>query len=487
MIFQFNYFDKLKYKMNARYWYLVIGIILSFIFDSIENSFLYYFGILVFLILLLSIFFIPTKKILLPIFILLFLAKDTTQSSEEFESKGIILSATPWQQPILGVSPATIIAIWLLLILIRLNNFKFKITQPLFFFYFFIFITILSFFWGYPQDNLGRFMVDLKTPIYFFVSASIFRSYFIKFPDEILKITEIILFLIASRVLLDLLYLITNFGDKLNSTNYLSLDSTKGTILILMFYLIIKTLIKKSFFINSIFISLSFSVLLAYQTKWLILMFFLGLFILFLLIDFKLKLEFLIVFGFFNLLVIPILFLSFPKVFELLKYRFSGLSNFNFSNEISEIDLIRSSSIINSVNELFTKNSLLTGLGYGSWFTDNYLPMPNVNTSSFEESSILSGRYYRIHDYFFFFLFKFGLVGLFLFTKNYFTPIFKLISLSKRLKINENSKIFILVITTTSFSILTSVFWTGKGLILIALFTILPVFWIKLISTDFNE
>ncbi len=474
--------NKIISLINSKYIYLIFGIFLAFIFDSTETSLFYYLGLIISTFLLLSIFFLPPKKLLVPVFILLFLAKDTTQSSEEFDFKGIILSSTPWQHEILGITPATIIGIWLIIILIRLNKFNLKFTVT--FFYFFFFMILLSIYWGYPQDNIGRFITDLKTPIYFFVTASIFNSYFKNFPDQLYKSTKIALLLITARITLDGIYLITNFGDKLNTSNYLSFDSTKAIILILIFYLIAKTIIQKSYFINSILISLLFSVLLAYQTKWLILMFFLGLLILLILVNIKTKIMLSMMIALFIIIILPFLILSFPKIFELLNLRFSAITSLNTGNEINDIDLIRTSSIINSVNELIAKKSFLTGLGYGSWFTDNYFPMLNLNSSSFEDSSISSGRFYRIHDYFFFFLFKFGLIGLFLFTKNFFTPIFKLVSLRKKLNLNNDSKIFILVIASTSFSILTSVFWTGKGLILIALITIFSKFWYKSINDN---
>lgn len=459
-----------KEKINIFFiFFIAILLSISFDFDQ-NNTFFYFFGLFVSGICFITVFFIPRKHILLPLLVFLILAKDTTQGSEEIEKVGVILSATPWQQKIFNFSPASIFGFWLIFVFLRLFDFKFKFTIT--FLYLFIFSVLVSFWFGYPQENLGKFFTDLKVPFFFFLGVSIFENFFKRFPNQLYKIAFITLIFIAARTVVDAFYLIANVGDKLNTSNYLSFDSTKGIILILIFYIIERIISGKNIFLNIIFLALTFTVLIAYQTKWLILMFFVGLLFFFILIDNRNKLKLFLFIAFFSVLILPILFYSFPVVFELIYFRFLNLLSLDSSSEINDIDLIRTGSIINSLGFLYEKNSILTGLGYGSWFNDQYFPMVNVNSSSFDEDSILSGKYYRVHDYFFYFLMKFGLIGLYLFTRLFFLYIYKLNKIRKQYFFDSSFQTILIIIACSSIGLLTSFFWTGKGLLLIALFVI---------------
>lgn len=460
------------------YQFVIISCILSIIFDFDKSmGILYYVGFIVSCATLMSVFILPLKKLLLPLLIILIVAKDTTQGSDEMDLLGQINSGTPWQIHVGNIPPAFVIIISALVILIRLITQKKKKKDLLLPIYLFVVSMVISFIYGFPQQDFGRFFSDVKIPIFFCLGVEIFDYYFLRYPESLPHITKIILALMAGRVLIDLLYLITDYGQKLSIHNYLSIDSTKGIVLVFIFLFLAKLIHGKQIIINLIFLGLSIAVLIAYQTKWLIVVAFLGAIILFFSFNIKHKTKTILVVFFISAILVPLLAFFFPVAFKLIGFRFSNVTTINASTTIDQVDLVRTASYVNSLGTLLDKNAIFTGLGYGSWYTDNYFPMLNLNTSSFEEKSLKLGRYYRVHDFFSMFLFKFGIVGLFLFIRVYVKPLLKIFKSRAFFYKTQNLHILFIILIGCSPMFITSMFWTGKGLMVISLFIVISKRW----------
>jgi hypothetical protein len=468
-----------KIKIDILFYkYVVISCILSIIFDFDKSmGILYYVGFILSCGTLMSVFIFPLKKLLLPLLIILIVAKDTTQGSAEVDSLGIIVSGTPWQIYIGKISPAFLIIIPVFVIFIRLytlEKLKWDLLLPI---YLFVVSIVVSLIYGFPKQDFGRFFTDLKIPIFFCFGLGIFNLYFLRYPKSLPHITKIILALMVGRITIDFLYLITNYGQRLSTYNYLSVDSTKGIVIVLIFLFFAKLIHGKQIISNLIFLGLSISVLIAYQTKWLILVAILGAIILFFSLNTRHKAKIILVLFFTGAILIPLLGFFFPVAFELIGFRFSNITTINANTTIDQVDLVRTASFVNSVNTLLDKNAIFTGLGYGSWYTDNYFPMLNLNTSSFEEESLQTNRYYRVHDFFFMFLFKFGVIGLFLFIRVYVKPLLKIFKSRAFFYKTENLSILFIILIGCSPMFITSMYWTGKGLMVISLFVIISKRW----------
>ena len=458
--------------------YVIASCILSIIFDFDKSmGMLYYLGLIVSCATLMSVLIIPLKYILIPLLIILIVANDLTLGSGESDLFGANNSSTPWQINLGSISPAFFIFIPVIVVFLRifkLEKRKWDLSLPI---YMFGVSMVISVIYEFPQQDFGRFFTDLKIPIFFCLGLGIFDSYFLRYPKSLPQITKIILALIAGRVMIDFLYLITNYGKRLSTYNFLSVDSTKGMVLVFVFLFLAKLIHGKQIISNLIFLGFSTAVLIAYQTKWLIIIGTLGAVIIFLILNIKYKIKIILIVFLISATLVPFLTFFFPVVFELIGFRFAKIATINAGTSVEQVDFVRTASIVNSVSTLVDQNAILTGLGYGSWYSDSYLPMVNLNTSSFEEETLLTGRFYRIHDFFFMFLFKFGIIGLLLFIRVYSKPLLIIFKLRSFFYKTYNLHILFIVLIGCSPMFITSMFWTGKGLMVIALFVVISKRW----------
>jgi O-antigen ligase len=188
----------------------------------------------------------------------------------------------------------------------------------------------------------------------------------------------------------------------------------------------------------------------------------------------------------FFVISIPLMIQIAPEVWRITLLRFSFIENISSGVSLEDIELARAGSIYNSINTLSENKSFLTGMGYGSWFSDAYFPMPNLTISGFDEDSLNTGKYYRVHDFSFHFLFKFGIIGIFLYADSFLKPIISI--WKKRLHYRADifsRRISILFLGTFPMA-LTFMWFTGKGLMFCAFFIVLAYEWIKYFDNKFN-
>jgi len=80
----------------------------------------------------------------------------------------------------------------------------------------------------------------------------------------------------------------------------------------------------------------------------------------------------------------------------------------------------------------------LWGLGYGGWYTDEYMPltseMRRVDIDAFDPEWVSLGKFYRIHNVLLQVVFKHGVLGLVLFLYLWLAPIPALHRLALRIK-----------------------------------------------------
>ena len=175
-----------------------------------------------------------------------------------------------------------------------------------------------------------------------------------------------------------------------------------------------------------------------------------------------------------------------PEVWRVTLLRFSFIENISTDASLEDIEWARAGSIYNSLNTVLDNRAFLSGMGYGSWFNDNYFPMPNLTISGFDEESLNSGRYYRVHDFSFHFLFKFGIIGIWIYAGSFFKPLSNI--WKKRIYYRNDSfsrKVSIIIFGICPLA-LTYMWFTGKGLMFCAFYIVIAYEWIKYFDKKFK-
>ena len=461
---------------------MLCGILLSALFNiDASSSILFWLSTLLVLIIMSSVIFIPLNKILYPLFILIISMPDVTQSAEQIASSGPIIVASAWQFIIGPITPSTIVLLPILIVLTRLFKFSIKKNPYKYIFLFFLIVSpIISVWFGFFQESFSRFITDAKVPIFLFSGLLIFNSYYKRFPEYLKFSCQIFIALAAGNFIFDLIKLFFFYPENF-SVNYISLtyDSAKGLITIFTFLAITRIIENKNLIFNLFIVLISLYILISYQTRWLIVTFLIGLVLVFIFISYKKFITSFFVIIIFVVITTPILIAVNPEIFRIALLRFSFISNITADSSLIDVEIVRAGSIYNSINLLWEQNAFFTGMGYGSWYDDSYFPMLNLSASAFDDASISSGKYYRIHDFFFHFLFKFGIIGTFLYISLLVKPLVQFWKLATYIRKNPIPQKITLLFIGLSPIVLTNMYWTSKGLLFTSLYIVLAYEWIK--------
>lgn len=470
---------------GKRFKLILIGFLLSIIFRvDITNPPLYYIVLTFALGIYFSVFFLPRQLLIYPLFLIILVMPDLTQSNDELDILGLINSANLWQFSIGYLTPAVLVFIMLAVVLIRLlpihKPFPFKILL----FYFIIFVPLVSIYFGFLQNSFARFFSDFKIVTFFCTGLVIFHCYFSLYKDKLWELTQIFIFLALGNFCVDFfkLFFQTNNTQVEQSYYNLSMDSAKGLISIFFFYSVLSMKNLKSFLLNMFSIGIVIILLVSYQTRWLLVTLFLGILLMLFYFSFfrVLKIGFLTIL--FCIITIPVLNFLNPEPWRIMMLRFGFIENLGKSSEVTDLELARGSAIINSVSTVSSYNAYLTGLGYGSWYSDSYFPMPNLTTAAFDEDSLRKGQFFRVHDFTFHFLFKFGFIGIYLYSIAFLKPIKEIWKNKAELFISEFNRKILLIYIGILPMVLTFMFATGKALLFSALYIITFKFWIDYIK-----
>ncbi|SJZ74271.1 hypothetical protein SAMN04488132_10494 [Sediminibacterium ginsengisoli] len=460
----------------------LIGLFLSLIFQTRSTiPALYYPSSLVALAIICSVFFLPPRLLIYPLFLLIICMPDLTQTFEEIEELGVVSVASPWQFSFSILSPAFFVFGSLLVITIRLFSFPIAKSDRSILVFFFIVSTIVSFIFGFFQESFSRFVADAKIPMFFCIGLIIFGNYYKRYPSELLISCQVFILLAAGNYSVDIFkfFFLRSEGIEKVSYSSLSLDSAKGLITIFSFWAIAGLIKGKNIIVNIVLVLLTLYVLLAYQTRWLIITFVLGLLVIAFAVGFKNAMIVLTSIVLLFCITIPIIIKVAPEVWETAMFRLSFIGNLTSGSSLEDVEIVRAGSIYNSMNLLFERKAFLTGMGYGSWYTDNYFPMPNLTTAAFDEDALNMGKYYRVHDFLFNFLFKFGIIGTGIYISCYLKPIRRLWKLKKQILADSRYNFVFIAIIGLCPMVITYMWFTGKGLLFGALFVVISREWAR--------
>lgn len=425
------------------------------------------------------VFVVPARWIILPLMLLMVSMPDMTQALEDLNERGVVMAATVWQIRIGSLSPAVIVMGTLLGAFIRLNDRKLPGKYHLVILYFCIVPMLTALFFGYAQEALGRFATDAKLAVFFCTGLLVFSSYYRRYPNELMRGSQLFLALACGVVVLDAVRLLVGVTAQMSLLNYvnLSLDSTKGLIVGVLFWLVARMISGRNLLVAPVAGVIALSVLLAYQTRWLVVVLILGLLLVFLLMGLK-RLVILTIAGLLLFFVtLPFLQRFFPQVWEVTAIRFQFVGEIAKGTDLMELESGRTGAIHNSLRLLWDRHSLVTGMGYGSWYTDSYSPMLGLSDAAFDEESLSTGRYYRVHDFMFHFLFKFGLIGLLLYTYVFIRPLLAIWRIRTTVLAWRSSREIAVVIFGLMPMVLTMLWFSGKGLLFSAWFVVMADCW----------
>jgi O-antigen ligase len=468
----------------------VSGFFLSLICGAdTTKAFGYYVGVVVATSILLAGCFLPNRLLIYPVFFLMINMLDLTQAAPDEVEYGQILTASPWQFKLGPISPAALVFVSLLIICVRLFRPTRENLHISFFVYFFVVVTVVSAWFGFPQEDLSRFFSDAKIALFFGVGLLIFGSYYERYPDSVQITSQVFLALIAGHFSLDLVYLFLGVSTTMASGfANVSVDSGKGLLGLVIFWGLGNVLNKRQRIFSILICVTSFYLLVSYQTRWLIVSLALGLLIVVpVLLGTKRVLKVYVPVLLISLISVPVFIQVFPGVWEAMRLRFSFIEKISPTTSMGDVEAVRVASIYNSASLLIEQRAVFTGMGYGSWYSGAFVPMPRMTVSDFDLESLISGRYYRVHEFTFNFLFKFGLIGFYIYLATFIRPLRKMWKMRRQSLEDETSRAVMIFLMGSAPLVITNMWFTGKGLLVSALFVCVAHAWARAIKNSSVE
>lgn len=449
------------YSLVAPYFFLFL---LGRIVFSVNSSYglLYYFGLCALFFFMLSAIIIPKKWLYIHSLILLFSQPDITQDNIDVETDGLLPSASIWQFSAFGEPIIFWVLTLFLIYFYRLRRLAIG-SSILYLFLLFVLVPLMNAVINGFIEDIGRVIADLKFGIMIILGLLFYNAP--NFRDDKTLLSKLILILAGSLSILvyDLGALLINV---LQQEEYvfknLSMDVAKILALFIFYWCIlnIKLNLKSLMYLSLIAISLL--LIFEYQTRWLIITLLAGMFFLPGRFSFRAG-----IFTASSIALIVGLYQLENQAIVMMINRF----NLFGAPDISSIDPSRYFSILNAISTLNENGGWLFGMGAGSYFIDSPYSLSHLTTSAYDQVSLDAGRYYRLHDFFSHFIFKFGIVG----TACYLYIIVSYLKLTNNKTVeSQDLQIFMYCLFCMIPTLVTFPFYTSKGVLLIALlFTVL--------------
>lgn len=457
-----------------------IGMLLTIFFRAdVRSPILFSVGCLIALSVLGLIVFCPLRLIIYPLLVLMVSMPDLTQIEEDIAATGALMSATAWQFKVGAFTPALIIALFLIIAFVRLYRGTIRREYIALCLYLCLVVPIISICNSFAFESPARFITDAKIPIYLCTGLLLFSYYYGRFPGELVASSQFFVSLVIGVFCLDAFKLIFQGSETESLDNYvnLSLDSGKGLVTVIIFLAIARISERRSIILSFCAIGLGLLVLMAYQTRWLLVTLSLGVFFVIALLGLKRAIALSLSVGLFLFVATPILIGYFPEVWRIAQIRLSFLGEITAHVSLLDVEPARTASIYNSVRLLWDKWAIFTGMGYGSWYSDAYLQMPPLTLSAFDQDSLISGKYYRVHDFIFHFLFKFGLIGLLIYVTTFIKPVFNIWQCRKYIFCQRLHREVAIISIGIMPMVITYMWFSGKGLLFSAWFVVASSEW----------
>ena len=445
------------YSSVAPYFFLFL---LGRLIFSINSSYGlgYFFSLCVFFLFIVSAMIIPKKWLYVHSLILLFSHPDITQDNIDVETDGLLPSASIWQFSLFGEPIVFWILSLFLIYFYRLRRLAID-NYLLFIFLLFVLVPLINGTINGFIDDIGRVIADLKFGIMLLLGLLFYNAPF--FRDDKSLLSKLMLILAGSLSILfyDLgVFFINLLQQEEYVFKNLSMDVAKILTLFIFYWSMLKIKLNFKSLIYLCLIAVSLLLIFEYQTRWLILTLVAGMFFLPGRYSFRA--------GFFMIgcaVLIVGLYQAENQAIVLMINRF----NLFGAPDLASLDPSRFFSILNAISSLNESNGWLFGMGAGSYFIDSPYSLSHLTTSAYDQASLDIGRYYRLHDFFSHFIFKFGIVG----TACYLYFIVSYLKLrSAQISEYQDIKIFMYCLLCMLPTLVTFPFYSSKGVLLITLF-----------------
>lgn len=480
-----TYFDLRPIPRTNRFFLAFGALLLAMVFNiNSGDGLIYYAAVALAVTVILSICIIPLRLIAIPVAVLIVLMPDLTQTVDQIDLVGRLIAASVWQLQFGPLTPAMLVLIFLLIALLRISLASTIQLHWVTFFYFFGAAILLSFLNGYPQESVSRFITDFKIPVFVYTSLLLFDAHFRKFPEDLLRTTQVFMMFLVGALVYQVIIVTAFAPSDIIGRSYVhsSLDSAKGLTLAVTFFALAKVGKASRIVFWFLILCVTLSLLITYQTRWLLVTLFMGLLLVFFVYPLKKKLILALWFiPIFLVGIVTFVFLE-SEALEIMLRRFSFVQQLGSGVSFRDIEVVRTASILNSVQHVWDNNALLTGMGYGSWYDDDFVPMPNLTTAAFDQESLSLRRFYRVHDFGFHFLFKFGVLGLLIYLSLFLRPLRGLWSVRRAAMRNDGGAELFVVLFGIAPTVITYMWFTGKGNLFCGFYIALCSAWLSRIN-----
>ena len=448
--------------------YFAIGCVLSFFSDVpsgvggaylVSKFFLY-------AILVVSLF-LPIRKGLIILLVVAVVGQDLIQTSTESEKYGAFAIASVWNGGIGGASAGLIMIFYCFMLFLKSKiYFRDKIivwavrwysTVPL--------IT------GFAYGGIGsgvswtEMIIDLKIPIFLLTSTLLYRSYFKARPKEIPVFASVFAGAVLARHIINFFYWVLGIGSRFAGVNRVSVDSTKGTVVFLLFAAIVLMVQQKKIIIGGGLGLVSALMLAAYSTRGLWVSAALGVFLLLFLMGERKKVFMMIVMAVLAYGSIRALMVFRPENLDLVRKRVYRQTVDETGRFLQDYFPYRYIELVNALDATMSRGAILWGSGYSSYYTESALPFPEKMKNAFPEYSLRSRKFYTLHSYVTRTIFENGLVGLIIISGLWLVPGWRCYRLFRKSSSSSFVNYVLAVVAFLPTSML-EMSWTGKGLVI---------------------
>lgn len=448
-----------------------ISLVLLLVGYAVTNPPLYYAGVLVTVVISALVLFGPVA--LVPYLIItMLLGPDISEGATEFRAFGGISVGSPWQLRLWFLTPG----LWQgLLFCAGILRYR-KITDLSIFRLplscFLLFGAIGTFCAIFTQGEVGVPLVsivsDIKFVCFLFCSGALFSSHLQTFPRHGYLITQFLFLEFCVSLFVDFSNWCLGGGPQFSGVSCGTFDSIKWTTLIVLLtcvYHIFERRIQLKYLFLLLVSALMVTV---YMSRKLYVNLIIGIFILFILSNKKFK----YVVAFAPAVLVMIVALSgvvelivgdLGRVYVARISQIGRLASF----DLATIDPMRNLEYVNCFVSMSSDGTIWFGRGFGGWFSDDYVRMPDDLTAAYSVWAESSRHFNRVHFVVANLILKFGLVGTGVWLLTWFYAISRLLGATGLNERWHNFKNVALAATPVVFF---SGQWSSKGLVLVALF-----------------
>ncbi|HXV77646.1 MAG TPA: hypothetical protein VD788_15135 [Candidatus Polarisedimenticolaceae bacterium] len=445
--------------------YVGLGLLLGLAGDVTDEFSIFGFVQFGLLIVALAIGFVPTRHGLILLLAITIACRDLVQTSSESLELGRVTIASPWQAQVGLIRPSWLVMVGMLLLLLRNPIYigDRTVNRAIVWFASVPLLTGLVYGGLTGPHATIQVPVDLKLPAFLMASILLYRSYLRRNPTLVATLVAVIVGCSVARHLLDLAYWGLDIGSMLAGVNRVSVDSTKGTVVLLLIAGVFLIVTRRAVVLGAI-VGVTSSILLAvYVTRMLWLTALLGIIVVLLAQRTNRRVLVIPVAAAVLFVAIQLIETLNPDSMRLLEYRSNTLLGDPASLE--SVDFVRYAEMVDSTATNARRFAVLWGSGYGGYYTDDWIPIPPYVPDSFPQYSLETGLFYRCHGYVTHTLFKYGVVGLAVISALWVTPAWGCFQRLRRGRSELPDGIAVCMIAFMITAML-QMSWTAKGYVL---------------------